>query len=291
MPRSQLKQELRTDDGKSHSDHLVCQRSCYATAGIRQYLGRQRLDSRGNEEERPTMPPLSDSLHYSPYPLRNNRTPVVNYTRCGKRKLQATITTDTKSKKNDQTKVEKRQKVPCDTSSKKQLEDINIVQEGQPDVFLDPVVRDEIVRKTSICLSFYGNFVIIPAVRETLNKIKRIDCDAKLCYWHEVMAFIDSYDLPDAKDERKELVDELVAEITKCVEKKGIPTQDWRKIICTLPDDVTSKFDYRLGKDIFDEVQRSAKQKRLPFGLSGPISLLLESTEEYAGEYIRESTD
>ena len=60
------------------------------------------------------------------------------------------------------------------------------------------------------------------------------------------MTFIDSCDLPYANEQKKDLVNKLVPEIIKYVKKKDITTEDWRKIICTLPDDVTSKFDYRL---------------------------------------------
>jgi hypothetical protein len=172
-----------------------------------------------------------------------------------------------------------------DISSKRKLQSIETV-ECKSDISLDYITRDEVVRKLSTCLSFYGNFVIIPALKETLDNIERMD-NAKFSYWHEVMTFIDSYDLPYVSESRKKLVDELVAKITEYVQNEGLSANDWQKIICTLPDDVGSKFDHRLDNAIMEEVTTLAKQDRLPFNLSKPIAQLLKSAKKRAGKYIR----
>ncbi|CAF0933453.1 unnamed protein product [Adineta steineri] len=162
----------------------------------------------------------------------------------------------------------------------------NNTMSSQLDISSNRIIRDEVVRKTSVCLSFYGNFVIIPAIRKTLNNIEQVDNNTKLNYWHEVMAFIDSYDRPYTTEQRKKLVDELVEEVTAYVEREGISAEDWQKLLCTLPDDVNSSFDLRLDKKIFEEIETLAKEKRLPFNLSEPLVPLLKSATEHAGKYI-----
>ncbi|CAF3891781.1 unnamed protein product, partial [Adineta steineri] len=149
----------------------------------------------------------------------------------------------------------------------------NNTASSQFDISSNRITRDEVVRKTSLCLSFYGNFIIIPAIRETLNSIEQVDSNAKLNYWHEVMAFIDSYDRPYTSEQRKNLVDKLVEEVTAYVESEGISAEDWQKLLCTLPDNVSSNFDHRLGKKIFEEIETLAKKKQLPFDLSEPMPI------------------
>jgi hypothetical protein len=175
---------------------------------------------------------------------------------------------------------------PSSTSSGRKSQSTDTV-DSQPVAPLDRITKDEIIRKVSTCLSFYGNFVIIPAIKKTLNKIEKKDKNVTFSYWHEVMTFIDSYDLPYTSELRKKLVDELVEKITKYVENEGISAQDWQNIICTLPDDVSSKFDHRLEFSVMEAVATLAEQDQLPFNLSKSITQLLESAKKHAGQYIR----
>ena len=154
-------------------------------------------------------------------------------------------------------------------------------------VITDRVIRDEIVRKMSSCVSFYGNFVIIPASTDMLKKIMVAIRNVKLDYWPDIMAFIDSYDLPFTSAEVRKLIDELVNEITRFVEAERIDAVGWQKLLCTLPDDTTTRMDYRLKSGVIEEVNDLAEAGRLPFDLSQPIRQLLESAKKHAAEYIR----
>ncbi|CAF1531687.1 unnamed protein product [Adineta ricciae] len=154
---------------------------------------------------------------------------------------------------------------------------------NQPDDCSSSIVRDDIIRKMSICLSFYGNFVLIPAVEKTLKKIN----GQRFTYWYEMMQFIDSYDSPSADEHRKKLIDELMENMKKFVKNEGISDKDWRKMLCSIPDDVIDKFDYRLKQNIFDEIQNLVEQNRLPFDLNKSFGRLLDSAEKRAGKYIR----
>ena len=151
----------------------------------------------------------------------------------------------------------------------------------------DLLTRDEIVRKLSILVAFYGNFVLIPVFKDTLEKTACTAKDVKLEYWPDVMAFIDSYDLSSTPATVKILIDELAHKISRFVERDGIVSGGWQKILCTLPDDTTTRMDYRLEKKIFEEVKSLAKDDQLPFDLSKPIEHLLASAEKRAGKYIR----
>jgi hypothetical protein len=146
---------------------------------------------------------------------------------------------------------------------------------------------DDIIRKLSTCLTFYGNFVIILDVKKTLGYIEKKMKNVKFIYWHDVMAFVDSYDLPYTKQSKKTLIDILVKKITQSITKRGITIENWRKLMRTLPDDVSSKLDYRLDKLVFDEIYELAKKDQLPFDLSEPFLRLLQSVEKDAANYIR----
>jgi hypothetical protein len=151
----------------------------------------------------------------------------------------------------------------------------------------DLIATDEIVRKLSTCVSFYGNFVVMPALKETLENIAKVSKNIKLNYWSEIMAFIDSYDLPYTEATDKNLIDDLMNKITEFVKKEHILPNEWQKIMCTLPDDSTSKLDHRLSASVIDEIDYAAKHDQLPFDLSKPIAKLLKSARKHAQEYIR----
>jgi len=152
---------------------------------------------------------------------------------------------------------------------------------------LDLVTRDEIVSKLSACISFYGNFVIIPNLKDALPNIANVETNVTLNYWHDVMAFIDSYDLPCTEEGDKKRIDGLVGKITQFVKGEGISSHDWQKIMRTLPDDISDKLDYRLEASVIKEVKQLAEHNQLPFGLSKPIDQLLKSAEKHAGKYMR----
>jgi hypothetical protein len=154
-------------------------------------------------------------------------------------------------------------------------------------ISLDLVTRDKIVSKLSACISFYGNFVIIPNLKDALPNIANVEKNVTLSYWHDVMAFIDSYDLPYTEERDKNLIDDLVGKITQFVKGEGISSHDWQKILCTLPDDISGKLDYRLEASVIKEVKHLAEHNQLPFGLSKPITQLLKSAEKHAGKYVR----
>jgi hypothetical protein len=255
------------------------------------YATRQRytqffVDSEDDDEEQIMERRLRYSRRNSPYSLLERSTLVVRSRVLTECQRPTTVKTDVKLADNIQSKTEKLFENPCGSSSKKKSRSIDAV-ECQSDISLDRITRDEIVRKVSTCLSFYGNFVIIPAIKETLSIIEEKEKNVKFNYWYEVMNFIDSYDFPYVSKSRKKLIDDLVEKITEYVENEGISAHDWQNIICTLPDDVTSKFDHRLDSTIMEEVGILAKQDRLPFNLSKSIVQLLESGKKHAGKYIR----
>ncbi|CAF3754331.1 unnamed protein product [Rotaria socialis] len=281
MLNSPLRQQAMTENVKPTNQHLL-----YQIKRKRQYIKHSFFNSHSDEEDRASS---NDSERHSPYPSRQNRPPVVPYKDLPTSKRPTIATTDGQPHESYQTRSKRVKQDSSDTNSKKRFDSTNSL-EYQPGISFDPFIRDDIVKKMSIFLSFYGNFVIIPAIRETLNKIKTMDPDAKLNYWPDIMNFIDSYDLPYADEQGKKLVNELVGKITDYVEQEGILVQDWQKILCTLPDDVTSKFDYRLDRATVDEIKRLGNEDQLPFDLSKPILSLLNAAEKHAGKYIRDST-
>ncbi|CAF1333561.1 unnamed protein product [Rotaria sordida] len=266
MPKWQQKRKLMMDDIKPSSNCRFAQRHRCPKRRTRECRERLLFYFRSDEEDQMTEVSSSDSWGYSPHSLHESKAPVARCKRPSTYQRPTTVATDVQPKRNHQTTVKKAQQDPCDTSSKMPSNCITTV-ECQSDVTIDRVTRDELVKKCSACLSFYGNFVIIPAVRKTLDKIQSIDHNIKLSYWHEVMVFIDSYDLPYADEQRRKLVDELVEKITEYVENEGISAEDWQKIICTLPDDASNKFDYRLENYIIDEMENLGKEDQLPFDL------------------------
>lgn len=269
--------------------------SCRPSSKIQTYhrdypteqLCTQLLVSSRSDEEGPIMERRGRrSRNRSPDFQSKPRTQRISY-RIASMHRRSTITTpDVTLKTKIPSTKEQLSEESCDLSSERKLRS-NDAAECPSDVTLDRLTRDEIVGKISTCVSFYGNFVIVPAIKETLDNIETADNNVKFSYWHEVMAFIDSYDLPYASESRKQLVDELVEEITKYVEKQGISATDWQHILCTLPDDVCNKFDHRLDDTVIEEVTALAKEDQLPFNLSDTILQILKSAKKHAGNYIR----
>jgi hypothetical protein len=231
---------------------------------------------------------LRNYRRHSPYDLRESKARPVHYTVLLVNQHSTIEKTDISLKENIRsTTVDFPEKL-CGTSSEKKSQSIDTIK-YQSDGSFDRITKDEIIRKASTCLSFYGNFVIIPAIEKTLEKIENIEKNVIFSYWHEIITFIDSYDLPYASESRKKLVDDLVEKITVYVENEGISAHDWQTIICTLPNDVSSKFDHRLEDSVMAEVATLAEQDQLPFNLSKPIHQLLRSAKKHAGKYIRNS--
>ena len=156
---------------------------------------------------------------------------------------------------------------------------------------LDPARREDTVRKLSMCVSFYGNFVLIPNLKAKLQNIANIMQSVELEYWPDVMAFVDSYDLPYTSAASRKLIDGLVNEMTHFVEAEGMVSGGWQKILCTLPDDTTIRLDYRLGKEVIKEVEALAIANQLPFHLSEPMRQLLVSLKTKAAEYLQPDKD
>jgi hypothetical protein len=258
-----------------------------------QYATRQRcrkslIDSEDDDDVQITERYSRYARRNTPYGPWQSRTPRIDYRISSLRRRLIVKITDAKPEQNILSTTEKKSEDAWDISSERKPQSIETAG-CKSDVSLDCIMRDEVVRKLSTCLSFYGNFVIIPALKETLDNIEKMDKDVKFSYWHEVMTFIDSYDLPYVSESRKKLVDELVAKITEYVESEGLSASNWQNIICTLPDDASSKFDHRLDNAIMEEVATLAKQDRLPFHLSEPINQLLKSAKKHAGKYIRKN--
>ena len=246
-------------------------------------------NSESDEEIQIAAPKLRGAMHDSRYSLRKRNVPRINFRDLVKYQGSSVRTVELQTTGSLDAMITKTQQNPPGMNLKQQLNCTNTVKHPL-NVSFDRVTRDEIVRKTSSCVSFYGNFVIIPALRKTLDKIENMDQDAKFNYWHEVMAFIDSYDLPYTDRQRKDLIDELVENIAAYVVSEGISIQDWEKIISTLPDDVSSRFDYRLDDSLMKEIEILGEHDRLPFDLSKPILRLLESARKQATDFIRDNS-
>lgn len=242
-----------------------------------------------DEENQIVTAQLRDVIHHSRYSLRKRKVPKIDYRYRAEYQSSSASTTKLQTTRDLTVVVTKTEQNPSGTNQKQHLHCVDTVKHPS-NVSVDRMTRDEIVRKTSSCVSFYGNFVIIPALRKTLDKIENMDHDLKFNYWYEVMAFIDSYDLPYTEQQRKELIDELMEKIAEYVVNEGISIEDWQKIISTLPDDVSSKFEYRLDDSFIKEIEILGEQDQLPFDLSKPILCLLKSARKQAKRFIRENS-
>ena len=284
MLKSQLVRQAMSD-----SFNLRNKRRCGRTRALKLSCEISSSNSESDERSRIATQQLRDFTPHSRYPFRKSKMPRINYRDLAEYQRPIIPITEMETTRNLNAIVTKTQQDSCDTNLKQQLNCTDTTK-YRPSVSFDRVTRDEIVRKTSSCVSFYGDFVIIPALRMTLDKIENMDQDAKFNYWHEVMGFIDSYDLPYTEQHRKELIDELVEKIAEYVVSEGISIQDWQKIISTLPDDVSSKFDYRLDDSLIKEIEILGEQDQLPFDLSKSMLRLLESARKQAKHYIRDSS-
>jgi hypothetical protein len=123
------------------------------------------------------------------------------------------VTIDRQLKDRQQAKIVRSNNRPRPESTAKKTQNTSS-EECKNDSLYDQN-GDDIIRKLSTCLAFYGNFVIIFDVKDTLDHIEKNLKNVKLNYWHEIMAFIDSYDLPYTNRSEKMLINKLINEITK----------------------------------------------------------------------------
>ena len=147
-------------------------------------------------------------------------------------------------------------------------------------------ITNNIMWKVLACWSFYGNYVIMPAVSGALEEIENNEKNVEFNYWYEVLAFINSYVHLSATDELKQRTDKLVNDIDDFVKQEGFSIEQWRTLICMVPDDTYIPLDDRLEEAILKEMEILANNNELGSDLSQPMVILLKSVRQRASQYI-----
>lgn len=145
---------------------------------------------------------------------------------------------------------------------------------------------NNIMWKLLACWSFYGNYVIMPAVSGALEEIENNEKNVEFNYWYEVLAFINSCVHLSATDELKQRTDKLVKDINGFVKQEGFSIEQWRTLIRMLPDDTYMPLDDRLEEATLEEMEILCDNNELGSYLSQPMVILLKSIRLRADQYI-----